>query len=84
VRIERDVMRALAAYLDYAELPVRRSAFEAVKRLREQHPQWPLLDETIREARLLERDPDLKQALLALDRSGLPRGGRPGQSPFSK
>ncbi len=84
VRLERDVVRTIGAYLEYAELPVRRDALATVKGLREQHPQWPLLNQTIREAWLLERDPELKRALGELDHSGLPRGGKPGQSPFSK
>lgn len=84
VRLERDVMRELGAYLEYAEPPVRRKAFEIVKALQAQHPQWPLLKQTIREAKLLEREPDLKAQLVALDASGLPEGKPPGQSPFSK
>lgn len=84
VHLERDVMRNLGAYLEYAELPVRRAAFEIVKHLRLEHPQWPLLDHLVREAWLLESDPSLKRELQEFSESGLPRGGHPGQSPDSK
>ncbi len=57
VRLEHDAVRDLGAYLEYAELPVRRSAFATVKRLHEQHPQWPLLAQLLRESALLESDP---------------------------
>ena len=40
VHLERDVIRNLGAYLEYAELPVRRSALEAVKRLHGERIQW--------------------------------------------
>jgi len=83
VHLERDVLRNLGAYLEYAELPVRRAAFETVKRLRNEHPQWPLLDAQLREAALLESDPDLKRQLADFSASGLPRK-RLGQSPDSR
>jgi hypothetical protein len=84
LRLERDALRNLGAYLEYAPLDLRRSAFETVKRLNDTHPQWPLLDHLIREAALLESDPDLKQALLQLAASGLPRGKRDAQPASSK
>lgn len=83
MRVERDVLRALGAYLEYAPLPVRRAAFDSVKRLREEHPQWPQLDRLLREATVLESDAELKQKLSAAAESGLPRR-RPGQSPETK
>ena len=72
VRLERDAVRHLGAYLEYAELPVRRSAFSTVKRLHEQHPEWPLLRQLLREAALLESDPDLKSQLATLSASAQP------------
>ncbi len=83
LRLERDSVRDLGAYLEYAPLGVRRAAFETVKGLRAVHPQWPLLDHLIREASLLEADSDLKRSLTELAASGLPRGRRP-QPPDSK
>jgi len=83
VHLERDVLRNLGAYLEYAELPVRRAAFETVKQLRNEHPQWPLLDAELREAALLETDPDLKRQITDFSASGLPRK-RLGQSPDSR
>jgi hypothetical protein len=84
VHLERDVVRNLGAYLEYGELPVRRSAFNAVKRLRNEHPQWPLLDGVLREAALLESDPELKRQLREFAATGLPRRVHPDQSPDSK
>ncbi len=66
LRLERDVLRNLGAYLEYAELPVRRSAFEAVQRLHAQHQPWALLAQLMREASLLESDPALKSELSTL------------------
>jgi hypothetical protein len=66
LRLERDVLRNLGAFLEYAELPVRRSAFEAVKRLYAQHQPWALLAQLLREASLLESDPALKSELSML------------------
>jgi len=83
IRAERDVLRALGAYLEYAPLPVRRTALAAAKRLHDEHPQWPQLDRLLREAAVLESDVDLKQQLSASAESGLPRS-RPGQSPETK
>ena len=62
-QLERDVLRNIGAYLEYAELPVRRSAFASVKRLRSEHPEWPLLDHLLHEAWLLESDGELKSEL---------------------
>jgi hypothetical protein len=76
LRLERDALRNLGAYLEYAPLTVRRSAFETVKKLREQRAQWPLLDHMTHEASLLESDPDLKHALIEFSASGLPRSKR--------
>lgn len=85
VRLERAVLRNLGAYLEYAAaLAVRRSAFQAVKQLRNEHPQWPLLDHLIQEAALLESDRELKRELREFSAAGLPRGTRPGQSTDSK
>lgn len=74
LRLERDALRNLGAYLEYAPLDVRRAAGGTVKRLRDTHPQWALLDHLMREAALLESDPDQKRLLKELVVSGLPRG----------
>jgi hypothetical protein len=84
VHAERDVVRALGAYLEYAELPVRRTALVTVKNLRDARPQWPLLEHLLRESLLLESDPDLKHQLQQLAASGLPHAAGPGHSPDSK
>ena len=78
IHLERDAVRNLGAYLEYAELPVRRTAFETVKRLRNEHPQWPALDRLLREAALLEADPELKRELHEFAASGLPERSRQG------
>jgi hypothetical protein len=84
VRLERDTLRNLGAYLEYAELPARRSAFATAKRLHEQHPEWPLLARLLREAALLETDPDLKSQLAALSASAQPSEAHPAQPGESK
>ena len=84
VHLERDLVRNLGAYLEYAPLPTRRAAFETVKHLRDEHPQWPLLTQLLREAALLESDPELKQQVQTFSASGLPPGGKPGQPPDAK
>jgi hypothetical protein len=76
-RLERDVLRNVAAYLEYAPLPVRRSAFDTVKSLQEQHPQWAMLSHLVREAAVLETDAALKQNLNELASLALPRGKKP-------
>lgn len=84
VRLERDAVRNLGAYLEYDELPVRRTAFSTVKRLHEQHPEWPLLSQLLREAALLESDADLKNQLTALSASAQPSGPHSNHSAESK
>lgn len=84
LRLERDSLRNLGAYLEYAPLPDRRAAFDAVKQLRAKRPQWQPLDHLIHEAMLLESDPDLKRELSDLFASGLPRGSHVGQPAVSK
>jgi len=84
LRLERDALRNLGAYLEYASLPDRRAALATVKRLRETRPQWQQLDKLIREAMLLESDPGLKQELSALAASALPRGEHVAQPAVSK
>jgi hypothetical protein len=84
LRLERDSLRNLGAYLEYAPLDERRAALVSVKQLRDTHPQWALLDRLIREAALLESEPDQKRALNELAVSGLPRGKSPVQSTDSK
>jgi len=64
-RLERDVLRQFGAYLEYGPLPARQAAFERAKRVQEQHPQWPSLRRLLREATVLESDPDLKARLSA-------------------
>jgi len=78
IHLERDVVRHLGAYLEYDELPIRRAAFETVKRLRNEHPQWPLIDRLLREAALLEMDAGLKRELQEFSASGLPERSHPG------
>jgi hypothetical protein len=84
LQLERDTLRNLGAYLEYAPLDERRAALSSVKQLRETHPQWPLLDHLIREAALLESEPSQKRALQELVVSGLPRKKSPVQSTDSK
>jgi hypothetical protein len=84
LQLERDALRNLGAYLEYAPLDERRAALSSVKQLRGTHPQWPLLDRLIREAALLESDPEQKRVLKELIVSGLPRGKNPLQSTDSK
>jgi len=84
LRLERDTLRNLGAYLEYAPAPERRLALNAVKQLRATRPQWQQLDKLIREAMLLEADPALKQDLAALVASGLPRGSHVSQPAVSK
>ena len=84
LRLERDALRNLGAYLEYAPLAQRRAAFESVKQLHATHPQWALLDHVIREAALLESDPAQKLALQELAASGLPRGRNAVQPTDSK
>ena len=83
-RLERDVLRNFAAYLEYAPLPVRQSAFDVAKRLAAEHPRWPTLSHTLREAAVLESDAALKQQLLETASRGLPPGPRPDQPTGSK
>lgn len=85
LRLEHDVLRNLGAYLEYAELPVRRAAFEAVKRLYAQHQPWASLAQLMREASLLESDSSLKGELRALAlRAQPPLGLAPDHSDGSK
>jgi hypothetical protein len=84
LRLERDALRNLGAYLEYAPLAARRAAFDTVKQLHATHPQWALLDHMIREAALLESDPTQKLALKELAASGLPRGRSAAQPTDSK
>jgi hypothetical protein len=83
-RLERDVLRQFSAYLEYAPLSVRQASFDAAKKLVEEHPAWPTLTHTLREAAVLESDPDLKQKLSELAATTLPRGKRPAQATGSK
>ena len=69
---ERDVLRNLGAYLEYGPLPVRRAAFDAIKRLRAEHPKWALLEHVLQEAVVLESDAGLKRDLRELSAKGRP------------
>lgn len=84
LQLERDVIRNLGAYLEYGPLPVRRAAFDALKRLRAVHPDWPALDRLLREAVVLEPDADLQRDLRQLSASGRSQSGRPAQSAGTK
>jgi len=84
IHLEHDVLRNLGAYLEYGPLPVRRAAFDTVKRLRAEHPKWAQLDHLLRDAAVLETDRDLKRDLAELSVSGLPERGRPAQSAATK
>lgn len=83
-RLEHEALRHFAAYLEYAPLPVRRSAFERAKALRAEHPSWSALGRTLREAALLETDRDLKRDLEQLADLTLPRRAPPAQPTGSK
>lgn len=83
-RLEHDVLRNLSAYLEYAPLPVRQTAFESVKQLQAQHPRWPTLNHVLREAAVLETDSALKQKLTELLNLSVPRGPEPAQPTGSK
>ncbi len=83
-RLEHDVLRNLSAYLEYAPLPVRQTAFESVKQLQAQHPHWPTLSHVLREAAVLETDGALKQKLTELMNLGVARGPEPDQPTGSK
>jgi len=83
-RLEHEALRHFAAYLEYAPLPVRRSAFERAKALRAEHPSWSGLGHVLREAAVLENDPPLKRDLDQLADLTFPRGARPDQPTGSK
>lgn len=72
IRLERDVIRNLGAYLEYGPLSVRRAAFDSSKELHAQHPRWPALDRLLSEASVLESDAALKRDLQGLSASGAP------------
>ncbi|HET7544867.1 MAG TPA: hypothetical protein VFK05_33600 [Polyangiaceae bacterium] len=81
-RLERDVLRNIGAYLEYGPTPVRHAALDTVKGLHAEHPKWPSLEHLLREAAVLEADPELKQALRDLSPSDSPHG--PAQSAGTK
>jgi len=83
-KLEHEAMRHFAAYLEYAPLPVRRSAFERAKSLRAEHPSWSALGRVLREAAVLETDRDLKRELEQLANLTLPRGTPRDQPTGSK
>jgi hypothetical protein len=83
-RLEREVLRNFGAYLEYAPLPVRQSAYAAAQTMQTAHPHWPGLNHLLREAAVLETDPALKQKLNELASLGLPQGKRPAQPTGSK
>jgi hypothetical protein len=70
LRLERDVIRNLGAYLEYGPLAVRRAAFATSKDLRAQHPRWPALARLLNEASVLESDLALKGELRELAANG--------------
>ena len=85
MRLERDVIRNLGAYLEYAPLPTRRAAFDTVKALGAQHPRWPALAHLLNEAAVLETDANLKRDLQQLSESSArPGKEKPDQSAATK
>lgn len=82
-RLERDVLRQLGAYLEYGPLSVRKSAFERADQLNSQHPQWPALHRLVREASVLETDPELRARLQASAGKATPEL-KPAQTTGSK
>jgi len=84
IRLERNLIRNIGAYLEYGPLPARRAAFDALERLRAEHPGWPALEHLLQEAAVLESDAELKAALRRLGASGSPRVARPVQSAETK
>lgn len=84
VRLERDALRNLGAYLEYAPSPVRRAAFDASSRVEGEHPRWPALRHVLGEAAVLETDADLKRQLGELAGHTLPHERRPDQPTGSK
>jgi hypothetical protein len=83
-RLEREVLRHFGAYLEYAPLPIRQSAYASAKTLQTEHPHWPGLNHLLREAAVLETDATLKQNLNELASLGLPQGKSPDQPTGSK
>jgi hypothetical protein len=83
-QLERDVLRNLGAYLEYGPLPVRRAAFDTIKRLCAVHPEWPALDRLLHEAVVLESDAALQLDLRQLSACGPSQGRRAGQSAATK
>lgn len=84
-RLERELLRHFAAYLEYGPLPVRQAAFDAAKALHAQHLRWPALNHMLREAAILETDSALKQNLTELAKFGLaPSRPKPDQPTGSK
>lgn len=73
IRLERDVIRNLGAYLEYGPLPVRRAAFSTSKALQAQHPRWPAHTRLLSEASVLESDAALKAELRELAATGVPQ-----------
>lgn len=85
MRLEREVIRNLGAYLEYGPMPVRRASFETAKALSAQHPRWPALARLLNEAAVLETDADLKRDLQGLVASGsTQRRAQPAQSAGTK
>ncbi|HEX3773621.1 MAG TPA: hypothetical protein VHV51_04100 [Polyangiaceae bacterium] len=83
-RLEHDVLRQFSAYLEYAPLSVRTMAYERAKQLSSQHPKWPTLSHVLREASVLETDPDLKSKLNELSVASFARARPPAQATGSK
>jgi len=84
MRLERDVIRNLGAYLEYGSLPVRRAAFESVKSLHAQRPRWPALDHLLRESAVLETDDALRRDLQQLSAGGALSKRQPDHSAETK
>jgi hypothetical protein len=83
-RLERDVLRQFSAYLEYAPLPVRKTAYDTAKQLSAKHPEWPTLSHVLREAAVLETDPELKSRLNDLAVASFARKKAPAQATGSK
>ena len=62
-RAARLALRYLSTYLQYGPLPTRQAAFSVFEKLAEKRPAWPGLLRSLREASLMEKEPNLSAKL---------------------